>query len=583
MASAAGSGTPPYKLLGKGTYGVVFEPALPNVNAAGNPVEFPGYVTKAFFEKKEYNKALTNAPALARDVPALHIPYNAYTRKVQLENIPRRIRKAATLRGRRGDPMYLIRMPHKGYSIMDIGKSPTMLAKIVALPVEVKVREIYKLMNIVKALGDAGYVHGDIREPNILINPDAGTMTIIDFDLLKPTSEFAATFPVPYYHIPPEAAVLLLYRAPAGRPFSPSAPSYWDQFLAKFVYRNESIRNYMYGEIFNNTDYYYNGVVEFHTPQFHRESVAYITSFCDAVRSATDPADVKKLEEHAQMLMSKTVDSFSLAYCLRYLFNRLTLSGADGELKKFLLDDLFPKMMSGNGATRLRIEDAMREFKEFAERSFGIDLAQPTAAAAVGAVEAEAARLGGLAAVAVPVAPVALSDADITREIKKRLTAIEGLRGADKKNAATTEMMNFIRLNAIPFLDKNPSFRALIITRCHDFLTDPVASGELKEACAALLALIDPRPASAKSKSKTPPAAASSVKSAKTLGSLGLSAASTKSKKGSAAAAAIGDLAAAAAAAPAPVAPAGKTRARKRREQRRRAKTREQARAAGKA
>ena len=600
----AGAGAPSYKVLGKGTYGVVFEPALPNVNADGNPLQFPGYVTKAFFDKKEYEKALTNATTLEKDVPSLHIPYQRYTRKVTRGNIPNSVFENTNLNYKPDrTPLYVIRMPHKGYSIRDICKDPVMLAKIVALPLEVKVREIYKLMNIVKALGDAGYVHGDLREPNILINPDAGIMTIIDFDLLKPTSVFGATFPSPYYHIPPEAVCLLTYKEPppTSGPAPPPARSFWEKFLERFVKNGEDPARLMYRELFGNPAYYYNGVAEFHYPKFHEESLAYVTSFCDAVRAAGTPEEVETLREHADELMSKTVDSFSLAYCLRYLFRRLTLSGADGELKKFLLEDLFPKMTNGNAAARLRIEDAMREFKEFAKRSFGVTLDPPTAAAAVGAVEAEAARLEGLAAAA-PAAP--LSDTEVVSEIKKRLTSIEATRGMTEKDAAATEMMNFIRLNAIPFLQKHPAFRKVMIEKCNEFLKKPVTSAELKEACAALLAIIDPASVSAaaaaaasppKSKSRSAAAAVAAPAapdSARTLGSLRLSAASsTKSKKGSAAAAAIGDLAAAAAAAPAPPpvpvarATAAKklTRAQRRRAQRKRAKTRNQARAAGNA
>jgi serine/threonine protein kinase len=486
-------------------------------------------------------------------------------------------------------------MPHKGYSIRDIGKDPAMLAKIIALPLEVKVREIYKLMNILKALGDAGYVHGDLREPNILINPDTGTMNMIDFDLLKPTSVFGATFPSPYYHIPPEAAYLLTYKEPVSVPASgPPAPSFWEDFLERFVNKGEDPKALMYGELFGNPAYYYDGVKEFHYPAFHEESLAYATSFCDSLRGKTSD-EVERLRKHADKLMSTTVDSFSLAYCLRYLFNRLILSGADDKLKKFLLEDLFPKMTNGNAAARLQIEAAMGEFKEFAKRSFGITLDPPTAAAAVDAVEAEAPRLEGLAAAA---APARLSDAEIIREFREHFDSMGSARGVEKENIAATEMINFTRLNAIPFLEKHPEFRKVIVGKCNEFFNDRHASAELKEASMALLALIDPAsaaPAAAaaaasppKSKSRSAAAAAPAAPdSARTLGSLRLSpASSTKSKKGGAAAAAIGELAAAAAAAAAAVAPVARataakklTRTQRRRAQRKLAKTRNQARA----
>lgn len=64
--------------------------------------------------------------------------------------------------------------------------------------------EILKLFTIVKDIRDAGYVHGDIRESNILCNIDTGVMTIIDFDWLMPVDEYTIKYPRYFYSHPPE-------------------------------------------------------------------------------------------------------------------------------------------------------------------------------------------------------------------------------------------------------------------------------------------------------------------------------------------------------------------------------------------
>jgi serine/threonine protein kinase len=59
-------------------------------------------------------------------------------------------------------------------------------------------------MNVIKAIHAAGYIHGDIRETNVLFNLNNATMTIIDFDWLKPFNEIYNTYPEFFYSWPPE-------------------------------------------------------------------------------------------------------------------------------------------------------------------------------------------------------------------------------------------------------------------------------------------------------------------------------------------------------------------------------------------
>jgi hypothetical protein len=386
-----------YKLLGVGSFGGVFEPALPNVNAAGNPVEFPGQVTKLFFKRGAYDKALANAAILERKAPALHIPYATYTRNTRRRNIPRTIRKELKRRGKPDDKVYLIRMPHKGISFIDIIKNPVYLAKFRAIPTEVKLREIYKLMNIVKGLGDAGYVHADIRETNVLMYPETGVMTLLDFDLMRAKDTFIATYPKPYYHVPPEAAIFLEADLGYGKTF-------WDIFNKYIVLKRGDVKTFYRDDIFGDKSYYYYGIHdEFHST-FAEEIIDFAETLAEVLRTIYSENDKRKeLREHLQDIFVNTADSFALAYCLRFLFQYDT----DDRLKAFLMDDLFPKMMHGHLSKRADIEAAMRLLKEFAQAEYGVDLDAPTAQRAAAVVAAEAARLEGEAAAAGGIGPAA--------------------------------------------------------------------------------------------------------------------------------------------------------------------------------
>ena len=49
-------------LLGKGGYGCVFKPALPNINYTGHIRNYPNNVTKLFFDNENLEKARLNQP-----------------------------------------------------------------------------------------------------------------------------------------------------------------------------------------------------------------------------------------------------------------------------------------------------------------------------------------------------------------------------------------------------------------------------------------------------------------------------------------------------------------------------------------
>jgi hypothetical protein len=133
-----------------------------------------------------------------------------------------------------------------------------------------------------------------------------------------------------------------------------------------------------------------------------------------------------------------------------------------------------------------------------------IRLPEATVANAVKVVEAEATRMATMATGAV--APTQLPDAIIKEEIDKRITIFQIAHGIDEANLALTDLVNFLHLNAVPFLAKETSsgMRTKMIKNCHEYLKYPKSSVELKEACTALLTVIEPSSKSATRKNKSP-------------------------------------------------------------------------------
>jgi serine/threonine protein kinase len=93
-------------------------------------------------------------------------------------------------------------MPDLGVSINAIESKKEELRKI---PIPIIMDQVIKVLQQVQTLQASGYIHGDIRDTNIMIHPTTGTITIIDFDLLKEANRFN---PNGMYNNPPECMLL---------------------------------------------------------------------------------------------------------------------------------------------------------------------------------------------------------------------------------------------------------------------------------------------------------------------------------------------------------------------------------------
>jgi serine/threonine protein kinase len=195
-----------FKEIGAGGYGFVISPAIPNI-IDGKKVYYPKNVSKVFDYDRNYNGIVSKAgilPSLIGHNEGHRI--NTYKRVIEGKNLPYNVREKYHIKD--NEVIKAVRMPNLG---VDLSKVPANLDKLRAVPIPYMIDQIVKLMTQLEGLYTHGYIHGDIRETNIMIHPVEGTITLIDFDLLKPFDEFHKKYSRVYgfYSNPPEC---LLYR-----------------------------------------------------------------------------------------------------------------------------------------------------------------------------------------------------------------------------------------------------------------------------------------------------------------------------------------------------------------------------------
>jgi len=200
-----------YNVLGSGGYGFVLDPALPNENETGASITFPNYVTKVFKREEDYDDILVKS-ILLKDIMGENSGHEIkrYTKEYKKRNIPE---FKDRLGGKDDDPLWIVRMPKLGISFNNLTKfNPASgtenVVTLRTVPIITIVEQIIKLITQVKNLWDSGWIHGDIRSENIMINPITGIMTLIDFDWLREIYDFYEEFPLGFYSNPPECLVI---------------------------------------------------------------------------------------------------------------------------------------------------------------------------------------------------------------------------------------------------------------------------------------------------------------------------------------------------------------------------------------
>ena len=193
--------------IGSGGFGTVFSPAFVNTNFTDATHDRRNWVTKVFASKDAYEKAVANIPTIQR----IGMNYNAfaYKRPLSLSNVPRSKRANILSAKKRSEPdrntIFAIRMPNKGLSVRKILDERN-LASLRAIPIYTIMGQVCKTIRQMIALTDDGYIHGDIRDTNLLIDPTTGIITIIDFDWFYTKPEFLNEYfgHFGFYSNPPE-------------------------------------------------------------------------------------------------------------------------------------------------------------------------------------------------------------------------------------------------------------------------------------------------------------------------------------------------------------------------------------------
>lgn len=216
--------SPPYRMsLPAGAYGLVLPYPLVNERQ-----EHPTNVTKIFFRKQDYNSILEKQNRIRSifqgDRNYLVHPFDT---PVSMATVRQANRVAVSQKIKRSDDpkgyhvgttsfpniyrLYAVHMPHLGVDMTHVKDN---LESLRAIPVHTMLMNIYKLLEKVAMLWDdrdkdKQFIHGDVRPPNMMIQPDTGKMTLIDFDWLLPVNDFKNNYPFNISpNIPPE---LLIY------------------------------------------------------------------------------------------------------------------------------------------------------------------------------------------------------------------------------------------------------------------------------------------------------------------------------------------------------------------------------------
>lgn len=208
------------KYIASGTEGCVVGPALPNLSENGSRwEEYPDYVTKLYKEEEQYNKAIENSKQIKS---LLHNnSHSVYPYRVQ-DYMGSNIKTSVTEQNgstvltrskcglQKTNELRPLRMKNLGLSIKDASRlSGEKLDSLKAIPFETILDEILKIYKQIQSLFVNGYIHGDVRETNVMIHPTTGKITLIDFGWLYPIDEFFENYDeaLGFYSNPPESLI----------------------------------------------------------------------------------------------------------------------------------------------------------------------------------------------------------------------------------------------------------------------------------------------------------------------------------------------------------------------------------------
>jgi ankyrin repeat protein/serine/threonine protein kinase len=292
-----------YKRLGMGSYGLVLSPS---VNTKNNTK-----TTKIMFNKSSYNHAIQAAEKIKKNMPLLGSLFEKYPKKYTYANIATnneqvgKILKALKPSIKNTNEIYPILMDNLGLSFADL--NDTHLPSITALSIKTILEQYNNLADAVIQLKTSGYIHGDIREYNVMINLSTGTIKIIDFDWLLSVPDFKKQYRNQFYSHPPELIfaknMYSIYQSKFSVPYTISE----FRTIVRSRISNIIQQKYESADKIHNVDELENGVEE------TMENMASIKS----TNSNTNKlADIKQQFETTMNNAYLQIDSYGLGYAL---------------------------------------------------------------------------------------------------------------------------------------------------------------------------------------------------------------------------------------------------------------------------
>ena len=283
------------QIVGKGTYGFILKPALANRALNGTVEEYPNDVTKVYFNKNSLNSAIkagTKIYSLTGNEGHKLIPYRE---PYMATNIPASVisklksnefGKVNIVKKYNGKPIPIAHMKNLGINMTN----KSLLEHVESLrkiPTVQLLEQVLKVMNQVKIFIDNGFIHGDIRPPNMMINPETGIITIIDFDLFEEIQDFMKNN-VAFYNRPPENYIHDFFRDPY------SIVSFDKTDQADYIRAFQQSTSYVVKNI---------------PPPYHNTLISYVKSVKDLTRFTTTPY-ISKIMPYLRDLLSRNEDTF---------------------------------------------------------------------------------------------------------------------------------------------------------------------------------------------------------------------------------------------------------------------------------
>lgn len=283
-------------VVGKGTYGFILKPALSNRRLNGSVEEYPNEVTKAYFNQKSLNGAIkTGAKIYSLTGNEGHklIPYK---QPYRASNMPASITAKlktkdfgktdiAKIYGRSSMP--IAHMKNLGIDMIHT-RLTAHVAALRKIPIGLLLEQVLKVLNQVKIFIDNKFIHGDIRPANMMINPDTGIITIIDFDLFEEIPDFMKNN-VAFYNRPPENYIHDFFRDPY------SIVSFDKIDKAPYI---KAVKN--------NTSY----IVKYISPPYHDSLETYIKTINDLTLDKSMLCGIDMIMPYLRDLLSREGDRF---------------------------------------------------------------------------------------------------------------------------------------------------------------------------------------------------------------------------------------------------------------------------------